>query len=638
MKKLLLYMISIIAQVSPLIAQQSEGSWILEFEKKPIWKSVDLQMKMLYYYDDERLHAYDYINKKYAWQVDLPNFKGADHKYSLSNPNIQLTQEKAFTFNEKVKKSVILNRTTGEVLFNTFEMEEFEDTQIHYSLDHKYALLVRIERIKKDKKKGIDKQVNKYLSLIKLGDSKVLWTIKLPEYEGKGKFFAKNYDFEFGPVANDEVVVFSYGLDLYAYNVTDGSLRWKKEIDAEGITHLRVPGTGIKKRGFILTYNNPEKDNLEMDLIDFENGDPLWEEPIDFGRYYSITFGPESILVKSANGFNYVDYKGNYRWNESVKTKGKIVKIYQQDGGFLIIEEMPQPTKDYKYTVNWLDKDQKFAFEESYPIPTSNIREGINLNGYLILITDRDFYTFNLQEGKIIAKNSLYKNQAFAINELNKDIIFTDYHSAYRLAENQKEPVMLIDKPSFRSKKDTIWRIEAYEDKYSLITREEMVQYDYHGNETGHINYNTSSKVLNVLANVAIIAVGVAFQDDIARMNRMVYESGLIDSDEFFSNLELMAVGGIGSAAVLGKAIYNVADMFEGNKPVNNPYAKMDKLWIYRDKLDEAGWGLRIIDTETSTELYQLNLENGKNFSYVVDEASEIIISTKDESIMFFQL
>lgn len=627
----------------------SETSHTFNFDSPPKWTSVDLQTHTLFYYDGEKVSSYDYINKRKNWQVPLEKYARAEYSYDLQSPNLILTDEKNWSIHKKFNKAVVINRKTGNIVFNSYDCDVFDKSQVHFSKDHQYVLLVRIEKIKKDKKRGIPKQVNEYLSLVKLGNSQALWTVKLPNDSiprtGVGSLFVENYDFKFGPVVNDEVAVFSYGHSLYAYSVSDGSILWKKNISNKTIRFVKLPGFAYQQKGFIVGYNPDENNQYGLDFLRFSDGTSLWEKPVNLGTYFSVSYGAEEMMVTSSEGFNYVSYEGQLKWPNSIRFRGEVKEVYQQNEGYLFIEKKAPILGGESYGVNWLDNNRQLAFTSSMPIASTTLREGVNLDGYLILVTDEGIYTFNTDEGKFITKIPLHPAHSFAINTSNKSILFSDFKGAYKLEENRKEPVPIVDRIAFNSRKDTVWRVENFDEHYSFISREEMLQYDLMGNEINRIHFKppteVGKKILRSLVTVGALVLGTHYQNEIREVNRMAYQDGLIDSKTYNSNAyNIYSFRGLGAAAAVQNTIYSLADKLgkEEADLQKKRYERLDRLWIHQDKLDEGGWGLRIVDTQSGEEIHQIRLGNNKNFTYVVDEEAGILISEKKGEILFFDL
>lgn len=458
----------------PVYSQNVDNSWTLSFDQKPKWTSVDLQTNTIFYYDGEKIGSYNYVDKQSDWNVPLKNYIGADYSYNLESPNLLITEPKKFTVHNKQKKAVVIERGSGKILFDTYQCNVFDESQIHFTKDHKYALLVRIEKIKKDKKKGIKKQINHHLSLVKLGDSKALWTVQLPKDDIRRGFLSNDKDFTFGPVANDKVVVFSHGRDLMAYNIADGSMRWKQNLAENKIRHLSIADRSHQKEGFLLTYNGSDTENYSINFISFDDGKPLWDAPADLGRYYSISYGEKRMLTKTSEGFNFLRYDGTTKWVEPIKASANIEHVYQQDDGYLLItKKRENQFMPYTYGINWVNTEQKMAFPKFMPINSETLRDGIHFDGYLVLVDNAFISTYDTKKGILITKIPLAYHQDFSINEKNKTVTYTDYHTVYRLDPYETKSVKLVDRPKFKSKKDTIWRVEAFDDSYVMISNHE---------------------------------------------------------------------------------------------------------------------------------------------------------------------
>ena len=102
--------------------------------------------------------------------------------------------------------------------------------------------------------------------------------------------------------------------------------------------------------------------------------------------------------------------------------------------------------------------------------------------------------------------------------------------------------------------------------------------------------------------------------------------------------------GGLGAAAAVAGGVDDVKKEFSNSdkskKASENlaTYNKMKQLWILKDKVDEGGWGLRVIDTKTCKELNQIKLGNKEKFDFLIDERTGILISQKKDGILFYDL
>ena len=633
------------------LAYAQSNEWSLPFDKKPKWTSVDFQTNTIFYYDGKKVNSFDYVDQKTNWSIPLPSYTGANYSYSMSSPHLTLYEPKKYTMHNKYSKAVVVDRQSGEIQFNSFDCEEFDQSQVRISTDKDYVLLVRVEKIKKDKKKGIKKHINEYLSLVKLGSSEALWTVQLPKdgisRTGLARKMRQEKDFKLWPLANSQVVIFSYGPSLYAYNIKDGSIRWQKNIKEGGIRFISKVQNDRSQEGFLMSTKDKDG-TFELNLYSFEKGEPLWTKAVDLGIWYNYKRGPASIMIRSSLGFNYVDYDGNLRWPEYVKTKWNIETVYQQKNGFLLLLKNKVKNGSTEYGINWLDRNQQLAFSEPQVINDHKFRKGINLDGYLVLITKDQIYTFDTQKGMAIAQVRMVPNADFSIDKDTKNIVYTNYITALQLSQGATTPEVL-SRPKFKSKKDTIWRVEAFQDGYTLVSKREAYKYDWQHQEMVHLYFKKpmqiGKKLVKLGGNIAMIAIGYTFKDEIAELNRAAYEEGLIDENTYFNNaLNMYGYGGLGAAAAVAGGVDDVKKEFSNSdkskKASENlaTYNKMKQLWILKDKVDEGGWGLRVIDTKTCKELNQIKLGNKEKFDFLIDERTGILISQKKDGILFYDL
>jgi len=651
MKKLIITLSCLLLIGLTNLAHTQSLEWSLPFDKKPNWTSVDLQTHTVFYYDKEKVTSFDYAGQKINWSIPLSNYTGASFNYSLSSPYLTLYEPKKFTMHDKFSKVVVVDRQSGEIQFNSYDSEMFDQSQVRISLDNEYALLVRVEKIKKNKKKGIKKQINEYLSLVKLGSSESLWTVQLPKdgisRTGFARAIRKDKDFKLWPLGNNQAVIFSYGQTLYAYNIKDGSIRWQKNIKEDGIRFVNKVKNDRHQEGFLMSTKE-EDGTYELNLYSFDKGEPLWSKAIDLGTWYYYTTGPASIMIRGSLGFNYVDYDGKLLWQDYVKTKWNIEKIYQQKDCHLLVVKHKAENGSIEYGINWLDENQQLAFSEPQVINDIKIREGINLDGYLVLITKDQIYTYDTQKGVPITQVKMVPYAEFSIDKSNKNIIYTNYTTALKLDQGATTP-QVLKRPRFKSTKDSIWRVEAFQEGYTLISKREAYQYDWQHQEMAHLYFkkpnNLGKKLAKIAGNVALITLGYRYKDEIAEINRIAYEEGLIDWNTYSNNaLNMYGYGGLGAAAALAGGVndvkkeFSVSDKAKKASETMATYHKMKRLWVLKDKVDEGGWGLRVIDTKTCKEINQIKLGNNKKFDFLIDERTGILISQKKDGILFYDL
>lgn len=611
------------------MSQNIEESWSLEFSEKPYWTSVDQRINVVYYYDNLNLKAYNYVLNKEIWSVSLPNYKGASFFYKDASPLLRINDTK--TFSVVSKKSVVLNRFTGKIVFEASKIKNFQDSKIFYTKDEKYATLLNKEVIKKDKKKNIKRQVNWYLTLIEMTNSKSLWTIKLPEK----KLGILGDNFTFGLVCTGKTLFFTYDSNLLAYNVDDGQLNWEKSLKTNNIKTVRI---STNNKSFISIYS---KDNggYAMNYSSIDTGNNLWNEPFELGNYYDVNFAPSQVLVKCANGFNYIDYNGGKYWEDNIPVKGKIVKVYAQGVNHLIINNV-----NGKYFANWINEDGTHAFKNPAYIGSNKIIEGIKMDDYLLVITPATILTYDLENKDVISRLPIKSNIIYSIDKQNKALVYKygKQDTPLVLKYKAKKPEVLVKKIPFTKKKDSITRIESFKGQYSFVSRNEVVRTDSNGQETGRLFYKPPSKVLKTIASVGAIALGTIFAKEAGQINGELYRAGLKDVDDFSNELTTVVYfnefgsAELGMGVVAGSTVNDMINKFE-KETKYNPYSKIDKLWMHRDKLDDGGWGLRIINIENIKENHQFKIGKDKNFEYIVDADSQIIISSTDKDIQFFK-
>ncbi|NRD20270.1 PQQ-binding-like beta-propeller repeat protein [Winogradskyella eckloniae] len=632
-KRLLLLYIILVCNTT-IYSQTKGDTWHLEFDKAPNWSEIDKKIHTLYYYDNEFLIAYDYLNNNELWKVALKDYKNSEFIFTQDKPFLKITDQKAFTTNNRSKKAIVINRFSGEVLFNTNAVEEFNNSSVYYSKDHNYVLLFRKEVVKKDKKNNIKRHVNWYLTLVKMENSKSLWTVKLPPKENG--ILGRN--FEHGPIASDQTVMFSFDGALVGYSIEDGTLIWKKNILSEKISTLNISDKSTRNKGFLAIYKSKNKSTFPMNYLSIDTGEALWEEDFDLGHYYNITFGPNQIIVRCANGFNYIDYDGKKQWPNNAPVTGKIEKIYAQDNGHLIISSV-----DNKLFANWLNEDLSYVFDTPKPVSSKHIIEGIKLDDYLILIEPFAIYTFDLSTKQRIARIPFREKFNYTIDKNAKTIVYTKSgknEQPFILNFKAEKPNAFLDQISFTKKNDSVMRIETSNNKFSFISRNELIKYDANGTEIKRLYYPPKFNSLKTIASIGAIAFGTIFAEETSRINGEIYKAGLKDlnnlADEMTTVYLFNELGSpqLGMGFVAGATVNNFLNQFERNTTYN-PYNKIDNLWMHRSQLDSGKWGLRIIDIENTEELHQFEMGKDKNFEYTVDAFSQVIISSSDKEIIF---
>ena len=640
-----IYSMSILAQnvVEPNVLELNKASvglfssWSVS-KKTEGWFLQDKLLHAVYQYDGSELSCYDYVKGEEVWRIALPGFKAEHITAFASKPFIKFEKDKLFSFPSGVAEAVAVSRRTGEILFSTENIPDYEPSEIVYSIDQGYVLHIVRERIKRDKEKGAKGKTLKHLSLYRMGNPDVLWTETLPDPETFklfGKDIKKAKTIGFPPLSNGSVLTFSYAGALYGYDITNGSILWKHKVSDLNIRELRRAPSDNEK--VFVSVNKPKDGSLSMDLRDFSTGE-IVGQTIDLGWYYELTFKKDRILVNCGHGFNYLNYKGDWQWKNFVPTLGKILEIYEQDDGHLIIEQ-----SNKKYFANWVRKDGTLAFDHSVTIKTPNIRDGRLIGDDLFVVTDSQILLFNINQAVAVAEVKLDSHEPFSIDPINKTIIYSKKgKQAFVLKSDGVEGVAFNEKRFFEKSKDTISRIHVANNRYSLISKNEMVQYDSNGTEVERIFYKPKSNILKVLVPIAALVAATIFSKEADKLNRVAYKSGLKNSqtqwDEwnFLVQMEYYGVGDLGRGLIAYDATRGLMDGLEREIP-EDPYEFIDRLWMVRDKFDDGDWGLRIVDLEKGKEVAQFPI-GPKDFSYDIDVTGKILFAATEKEIKFFPL
>ncbi|GAA3631512.1 hypothetical protein [Flavivirga jejuensis] len=628
MKTKILFIAYLLTHVA-VNSQNTESSWVLKFNEKPNWLSVDQRTNCVYYYDNLTLKAFDYSLNKELWSLSMPNYKGASFFYKEASSLLKINDTK--TFSVVSNKSIVINRFTGDVVFKASEIKDFHKSKIFYTKDENFALIMNKEVIKKDKKKNIKRKVNWYLTLVRINGSESLWTIKLPEK----KLGLLGDSFTFGAVCTKNTLLFTYDSNLLAYNINDGSLKWERNFKTDKIKLVEV---SANNQGFISVYDL-ENGGYAMNYSSIETGKDVWKEPFNLGKFYDIEFAPNQIIVKCENGFNYLGADGSKFWSKNVSIKGKIEKVYVQGDNHLIINNV-----NGKYFANWINEDGAHVFNNPVFVGSKEIIEGLKMDDYLLIITSKSILTYDFEKQEVISLLPIKDKITYSIDKKNKDLVYKygKKDTPVVLKYKATKPQVLIKKVPFTKKNDTITRIESFNGNYSFISKHEVVKTDNTGQEISRLYFKPPSKALKTIASIGAIVLGTVFAKEAGKINRELYKAGLKDihdfNNEFTTAYYFSEFGAaeLGMGVVAGATVNDMINKFE-KETKYNPYSEIDKLWMHRDKLDEGVWGLRIVDLENVEELYQLKIGKDKNFNYTVDVDSQIIISSTDKEIRFFK-
>jgi hypothetical protein len=618
-------------------SQEIKEPKTLELSKKIKWSITDKMLHAFYQYDGENLSSFDYIQGKEAWSVSIPGFKETEITMLKDDPYIRLSKNKPFT--ENINQAILINRITGKIEFNTNEIDDYQASQIFYSKDHQYVLMLNVERIKKDKKKGIERQVYRHISLVKIGELKKLWITTLPEPESINLFGLKikQTNIEYKPIANQNTIVFSFSGILYGFDVNNGNIVWENKLKDLDINKLYTTKTN---NTHFLATNNSKNGTYSMDFRSFETGLVDESKHIDLGKYYNIIFNKESMQISSSKGFNYINYDGSKKWDDWIPTMGYIEEVYKQGENHLIVQNIGG-----KYYANWINENGENSFLDPVAIHNKTIRDGILLNDYLIVVTNQAIKTFDINESKQITSVPLQYYEPFKIDETTKSVVYSfKGKTAFILDTKAKKPRAFTEKKFFERNKDTITRIESFNGKYTFISPNEMTQFESNGTQVNSIYYKPPMQIMKTLVPIAVLALGTIFADEVDKINRQLYKSGIKNTRHHFKNdITFMAytdsygVPNFGRGLIALQGAYQVAEHFPENKKDYNPYHFIDKLWFVRDKIDNIGWGLRIIDTEKGEEIIHLPIDK-KDFSYSVDALAQTVIVTINNQILFYNL
>ncbi|KJD36699.1 hypothetical protein PW52_03390 [Tamlana sedimentorum] len=642
--KLFKLILFVFLTLNHLTSQELIKSHDFNLEENDFWYIKDKKLHTIYQYNGDTFKCFDYIKGQQAWEVSVPGFKEDEITLFNNHPYIKLTKSQFFS-DEIVEKTIAINRITGKVIFDTSKIEDYKPSEIFYSRDNRYALILHTEKIKRDKKKGIEKKFIYNLSLIKMSNSEKLWTMLMPEPEKTDLFglklnSAKTLDFD--PISNEEAIVFSFGKTLFSIDVITGNILWQKNFSDLNINKIYQP-KGFNKNNHFIALNKYEDKSYNMDFISFKTGEIDLEKRIKLGSYYNIKFNTNSIMVKSAKGLNYVNYDGTAKWEKWPKFEGKIESVFQQDNNHLIIEKIED-----SYYANCINDIGEIQFQNPFKIYNKKLRDGFLFNDVLVAITDYNIITYDINHNRIKNIIPLAYYEPFKIDHQNKKVIYSQKKgkTVYSLDIVKETEQQLTEKNLFEKGKDTISRIEIFNDKYAFLSSNEMVQYNANGEKLKSVYFKPKSNIMKTIAPIAILALGTIFSDEVNKINQQLYKYGLKNTDDFYSDLEIQTythaygIGDFGAGVIaLGEA-EKLFGNFNKNKPKTNrenPFDLINKLWFITDKIENVGTVIKIIDINLGDIVSYIPIGN-KDFSYSIDETAKTVILRTGNNYSFYSL
>ncbi|MCB0581459.1 MAG: hypothetical protein KDD10_19380 [Phaeodactylibacter sp.] len=619
--------------LSSLAIAQDNPDWEYLFPDQAKWQSSDKVFQINYGYGSEALVAFDYREQKELWKQKISGLEGASLSYVNGHPYIRFGKAAFSEKKRKGERTVIVNRFTGELLFDA-EWIDFENIKETYFLANAGLVLLK----GKEKKENI-------MALVKLGEKQPKWKREMPvskdDFKGLNKLLFEN-EFKMGPIANERRLVFAYADILFALNTEDGKIAWERPEKEAGITYFTQRENEPDSDIFYATEQSGE--DMALNAYRLEDFSPAWETTFPLGKKYNVKFGAEEILARMGNAFNYVSYEGKPRWRKNPEFKHDIEKLYQQGGEYLvwmrdvkIVEKDNKAMYDTSYFLNWLDSSQDILWEQPVAVSGKHLRMGKRAGDRLVLATDAEVAAIDMATGKRMTGELPCINCPYALDTLNNQIVF--YSGGQLLGLNYADSSWrrIADKMKWEKDAQPL-ALKILPSGYALLSERQLIVHNPEG-ELVFEKYYPEKATFNpwgVIGALAGTLLGAIFPEEVAALNRSLYESQLIDSEEYMNNaLAMYAYKGVGSGLVSGSF---AGRLLQGNSKEEQEQIlqKFENLWLVRDKFDNNSFGLRIFDLASLQEDKTIWLSTNEEFQFLLEPKLGGILRAAGGKLKFY--
>ncbi len=333
---ILILMLHFLFFPNPIIAQD-EPDWKHEFNKPIHWSYFDEQTSLYYLYSEPTYFAFDCIEKKIVWELDIPGLKNEnttripDFPYSWLKglPSEKTNKGKKVKLDIQNKQVggrwLLINYLTGEILADT-DHYEIETIKEYYVIGDAGLVFLKGKQEKE-----------RVFAAAEFNKKGLSWLIPSPEPLKKITIFDEIYK---KPIANDGHIVFGYARSLIGLDRATGEVLWKRPLKVEPKVRL------VLQRPYFARLTDPnfylsehQAGSATLKAYSMKDGQPAWEAPfvLGGGRYW-VFVQKNQLHTRTEKSFNYVAYdSGKGTLDFAGDLPEHLVKVHKYKGDYLLL-------------------------------------------------------------------------------------------------------------------------------------------------------------------------------------------------------------------------------------------------------------------------------------------------------------
>lgn len=635
MRKYLPLLLLLWGMTLPLFSQ-APADWTHTFDASIKWSYFDAKTSIYYLHDGKKFNAFDCLSKEVMWSIDASGLKKENLNPFKESPiawmgNMRSSKKKLMT-----KRNVLIDKITGEVLFDSdlFEMDKIKTLRVVY--DQKLVFVVG-----KHKKKRV-------MALAEFGKSTWTWMIDVPVTL---KRLSLNAKLKAYPSANKDYLLIHYANDIFTINRKTGAIGWQKNTRAIKLSNY------FTKRNFLRTddpnfYLATKNTNGDFEIMahDYATGTNQWEQPLLTGRFYNLSGREEDFFIRTNNYFDFIDYKDGLRKSKNIPNlDGNLGKVYLQKEGYLITSYPPKPkgitfdapTTAPTFYLDWLTTDYQKKWSNSLVLNGKKIERIEKVDEHFLVLTNTELVLIDIENGTIISRETITESPLLAVNSTTQTAMLLDtLTNSLQMMDIASGAIKTIDKRvkfAHRKKQmDRPFSLITVGEHFALIGERNLWVIDQKG-VVSHKQYfekKTSFNWVRTLVSVGGIIGGFVFEDELRQLNYELYKEGLIDPEQFWNNAWAMGVyQKVGAGAVGGDYVSRLIP--EKERVAASKF--FNGTWIITDKLENRKFGLRLIDIISGEEIKSIWLAKNDQFAFELDFRQKGLYTVKGNTLNFYQ-
>lgn len=434
----------------------------------------------------------------------------ADIEFIADSPYVQIKFD---------NNSVIVNNTTGEVVFNAAEYG-----YILYSttiIPSKNQLLILGQKGDEINFINFNLSTNKTNWVSNVGN---LDTLK-ESFNNFLKSLVKN-DTAIGKnkiITSNGTIYAGIKNLLFALDASNGTIKWKTNYP---INNFYVSGNGDRIIT-ILNGGNILSSKQKLNILDASTGDKIWKDDITTKYISYLEDNGDKILIAHQSGFNFYDYaSGNKVWKKDAKGKD-IKQVISVDNDYLYIADNEMNLIDnngqnkWKKFVEIADKSD----DQVYYLGAVN-------NNRVFYLTDTFGNMVDYSSGKKIWKKNIEFDKKRPLVFDAKDDKFIVYNNKRIYTFNATNE----DSPKPKGKIDvendkTIQSLESFDWGICIVGQNDVIGIDNEGNTIYQKSYKEPGEAARRLLKTGGI-IGQGYFGTKRELNKGVANAQFVYADE----------------------------------------------------------------------------------------------------------